>query len=67
MYTLTTFWCFSSTHEEVKDFGSIFEPNCRFVKAVLTSGVTFIDVSPIIVDRPIKSNIHFKDTDSHNY
>ena len=64
------FGAFFGTLEEVQDFVnfvSTFDPNFKFTNTISPSCASFLDLDLTIVDRSIKSNIHFKDTDSHNY
>ncbi|KAJ8034336.1 hypothetical protein HOLleu_21123 [Holothuria leucospilota] len=60
----------SGTRQDLESFiqfvGS-FCPFLKFTHCISDTSVVFLDLQLSICDRKIKSNLHFKPTDSHNY
>ncbi|KAJ8037206.1 hypothetical protein HOLleu_17965 [Holothuria leucospilota] len=53
--------------EKFINFAETFCPFLKFTHCISNSSVVFLDTELSISDRQIKSNLHFKPTDSHNY
>ncbi|KAJ8046455.1 hypothetical protein HOLleu_05127 [Holothuria leucospilota] len=53
--------------EKFINFAETFCPFLKFTHCISNSSVVFLDTELSISDRKIKSNLHFKPTDSHNY
>ncbi|KAJ8028283.1 hypothetical protein HOLleu_30479 [Holothuria leucospilota] len=53
--------------ERFINFAETFCPFLKFTHCISNSSVVFLDTELSICDRTIKSNLHFKPTDSHNY
>ncbi|KAJ8026637.1 hypothetical protein HOLleu_31530 [Holothuria leucospilota] len=53
--------------ESFIQFVGSFSPFLKFTHCISDTSVVFLDLQLSICDRKIKSNLHFKPTDSHNY
>ncbi|KAJ8037948.1 hypothetical protein HOLleu_18899 [Holothuria leucospilota] len=53
--------------ERFINIAEMFCPFLKFTHNISNSSVVFLDTELSISDRKIKSNLHFKPTDSHNY
>ena len=49
------------------DFVANFHPSLKFTHVIYDTAVTFLDLQLSGREKSIKSDIHFKDTDSHSY
>ena len=59
--------CSAAELQAFIDFIANFSPAIKFTYAISDTSVTFLDLKLSVVGDSIKSSLHFKETDSHNY